>query len=85
MILLMKNIISGGKSSVTGKRYVKSDYRKKIIYMDATTLYGYSMSQLLPFDEIEIWHRHPELYMKKLEEFEKLQMIEILVISLKLN
>ena len=26
------------------------------------------MSQLLPYDEIEMWHGHPDLYMDKLEE-----------------
>ena len=26
------------------------------------------MSQPLPFDEIEMWHGHPDLYMNKLEE-----------------
>ena len=36
-----------------GDRYVKSDEIKKIKYMDATNLYGHSMSQPLPYDEIE--------------------------------
>ena len=36
--------------------------------MDATNLYGHSMSQMLPYDEIEMWHGHPDLYMDKLEE-----------------
>ena len=26
------------------------------------------MSQSLPFDEIETWHDHPDIYMIKLEE-----------------
>ena len=34
-------------------RYVKSDENKKILYMDATNLYGHSMSQMLPYDEIK--------------------------------
>ena len=46
-----------------GDKYVKSDDIKKIIYMDATNLHGHSMSQLLPFDEIEMSHGHPDLYM----------------------
>ena len=49
-------------------RYVKSDENKKILYMDATNLYGRSMSQPLPYDEIEMWHGHLDLYMKKIEE-----------------
>ena len=36
--------------------------------MDATNFYGHSMSQPLPYDQIEIWHGHPGLYMNKLEE-----------------
>ena len=51
-----------------GDRHVKSDENKKIIYMDATNLYGHSVSQMLPYDEIELLHGHPDLYMSKLEE-----------------
>ena len=36
--------------------------------MDTTILYGYSMSQPLTYDEIEMWYGHPDLYMNKLEE-----------------
>ena len=53
MILLLENNIRGGISSVMGDRYIKSDDNKKIIDMDATNLYGYSMSQPLPYDEIK--------------------------------
>ena len=69
MILLIENNIRRGISSVMGNRYVKSDENKKITYMDATILYGHSMSQPLPFDEVEMWRGHPDLYMNKLEEF----------------
>ena len=51
-----------------GDRYVKSDGNNKIIYADATNLYGYSMSQMLPYDEIEMWHGHPDNYWKWLDE-----------------
>ena len=51
-----------------GDRYVKSDEIKKVIYMDATNLCGHSMSQPLPYDEIDMWHGHPDFYMNKLEE-----------------
>ena len=34
-------------------RFVISDENKKILYIDANKLYGHSMSQLLPFDEIK--------------------------------
>ena len=50
------------------ERYVESDDNKKMIRMDATNSYGHSMSQLLPYDEIEMWHGHPDLYMDKLGE-----------------
>ena len=62
MILLLENSIRGGISSVMGDRYVISDENKKILYIDATNLYGHSMSQLLPFDEIEMWHGDPDKY-----------------------
>ena len=52
LILLLENNIGGGISSVMGDRYVKSDDNKKILDIDATNLYGHSMSQLLPYDEI---------------------------------
>ena len=68
MILLIENDIRGGISSVMGDRYVKSDENKKILYMDATNLYGHSMSQMLRYDEIEMWYGHPDLYMNSLEE-----------------
>ena len=45
-----------------GDRYAKSDENKKIIYAAANNLYGHSMSQPLPFDEIEMWHGDPDKY-----------------------
>ena len=36
-----------------GDTYVKSDYNKKIMYIDANNLYGHSMSQTLPHNEIK--------------------------------
>ena len=54
LILLLENNIRGGISSVMDDRYVKSDGNKKILYMDATNLYGHSMSQMLLYDEIKI-------------------------------
>ena len=68
LIFLLENNIRGGISSVMGDRYVKSDECKKISYMDATILYGHSMSQMLPYDEIEMWHGHPDTYWNWLEE-----------------
>ena len=68
MILLLENNIRAGTSSVLGDRYVISDDNKKILYIDATNLYGHSMSQFLPYDEIEMWHGHPDLYINWLEE-----------------
>ena len=34
-----------------GDRYVESD-EKKILYVDANNLYGWAMSESLPYDEI---------------------------------
>ena len=53
MVLLLENNIRGGISSVMGDRYIRSDENKKILYIDATILYGHSMSQPLPFDELK--------------------------------
>ena len=68
LILTSETSTHGGISGVMGDRYVKSDENKKIFYIDATNLYGHSMSQLLPFDEIEMWHGHPALLMNWLDE-----------------
>ena len=53
MILLLENNIRGGISSVMGDRYVESNGDKKIMYFDANNLYGHSMSEPLPYDEIK--------------------------------
>ena len=53
MILLLENNIRGGISSVMGDRYVKSNENKKILYIDANNLYGWAMSQYLPYDDIK--------------------------------
>ena len=53
MILLLENNFRGGISSVMGDRYIKSDDNKKILYVDAINLYGHSMSEPLPYDEIK--------------------------------
>ena len=68
LILTLENNIRGGIGPVFGDRYVVSDDNKKIFYVDANILYGWTMSQLLPCDEIEMWYDHPNLYMKTLEE-----------------
>ena len=54
MILLLENSIHGGISSVMGDRYIKSGDNKKILYIDANNLYGHSISEPLPCDEIKI-------------------------------
>ena len=53
MILLIENVIGGGISSVVGNRYVFSHENIKILYIVANNLYGHSMSQPLPYDEIK--------------------------------
>ena len=53
MILLLENNIRGGISSVMGDRYIQSDENEKILYIDANNLYGHSMSEPLPYDEIK--------------------------------
>ena len=53
LILLIESIIRGGISSVMGDRYVKSDENKKILHKDDNNLYGWAMSEHLPYDEIK--------------------------------
>ena len=53
MILLLENKIRGGISSVMGDRYVNSGENKKMLYVDANSLYGHSMPQPLPYDELK--------------------------------
>ena len=53
MILLLENNTRGGISSVMGDRFIQSDENKKILYVDATNLYGHSMYKSLPYDEIK--------------------------------
>ena len=67
LILLIENNIRGGISSVMGNRYVKSDKDNKTTYADATNLYGHSMSQFLPYDEIEMWHGDPNKHWRWLD------------------
>ena len=53
MILLLENNVRGVISSAMGDRYIKSDENKKILYIDANNLYGWAMSEYLPYDEIK--------------------------------
>ena len=68
LIFILEDNIRGGSSSVMGDRYVKLDDNRKILCIDANNLYGWVMSQMLLYDEIEMWHGHPDLFMKKIEE-----------------
>ena len=52
MILLLENNKKGGISSVMVDIYVHSKESKKILYVDANNLYGWAMSDYLPYDEI---------------------------------
>ena len=68
LILTLQNNIRGGIGSVMGDKNVKSNENKKILYMDATNLYGHSMCQPLPYDGIKMWYGHLDLYMNWLED-----------------
>ena len=58
----------GGVTSVIGSRYIELDESKKISYVDVNNLFGHTMSQVLPYDEIEMWPSHPDLCLKKTDE-----------------
>ena len=49
-------------------RSEKLDEKEKILFVDTNNFYGWAISQSLRYDEIELWHGHPDLYMNKLEE-----------------
>ena len=68
LILVIEKNIRGGVSSIMGGHYVKSNENIEKTYMDATNINGYSMSEMLPYDKIEMWHGPPDLLMRKLEE-----------------
>ena len=53
MLLLIENNIRGGISGVMGPRYVSSDDKTKILYIDANNLYGWAMIQFLPYGDLE--------------------------------
>ena len=67
LVLLLENNIRGGISSVMGDRYVVSDDNKKLLYVDATNLYGHSRSQMLLYKEAEMWYGHRGLHKNNLE------------------
>ena len=52
-VLKIENDSRGGISSVLGDSYINSDDNEKEIYFDANILYGWAMSQSLPYDEIK--------------------------------
>ena len=66
--MLSENNIRRDISSVKGDGYVISKVKKRILYTDATSLYGHSMSQMLLYDKIEMWHGHPDLHMNNFGE-----------------
>ena len=68
LILILEKNIRGGVSSVMGDRYVNSNDNENILCFDAKSFNGWGLSQMLPYDEIEMWHGHPVLYMNILEE-----------------
>ena len=49
LLLLLENNIRGGISSVMGDRYCETDEIKNLLYLDANNLYGWAMSQPLPY------------------------------------
>ena len=53
LILLLENNIRGGLSSIMGDSCVKSGESEKILYIDANNLYGWAMTQSLPYGEIK--------------------------------
>ena len=63
LILTLEDNIRGGTSSIMGDRYVQSDENINILYVDAKNLYGWAMSEYLPYEEVKFDRN------VKLEEF----------------
>ena len=57
LILLFQSNIRGGISLVIEDGYVKTEYPKKMLYIDANTLYGLSMSQPLHMMKLNLMER----------------------------
>jgi len=53
MIDLIIDNIRGGISSVSRRKWLKDDDNNSIFYFDANNLYGWSMSQCLPYDDFK--------------------------------
>ena len=51
MILILENNIRGGKSNNMGDRHAQSDENIKLLFVDANKLYGWALSEYLPYDE----------------------------------
>ena len=58
LIRLLENNIRGGVSGVMGPRYVESNNKQKVLYIDANKLYGWAMSEYLPYDEINFEEKY---------------------------
>ena len=54
IILSLEKYLRGGISSVFAESYVKSEENEKILYIDANSLCGKSMSQQLPYADNKI-------------------------------
>ena len=66
--MLTENNLRGGFLSVMGDRFKKSNDNKKILDIEPNNLFGYAMSQWLPYDEIEMWKGRHSCFMDKLED-----------------
>ena len=56
----IKNI-KAGISGLLGDSLVEKGEKRKIVYIDADILYGWSMSQYLPYRDIEINRNDKEI------------------------
>lgn len=66
MIDLIIDNIRGGVSSVSRRKWLKDDDNNSIFYFDANNLYGWSMSQSLPYDDFKF------VFLNTIDEITKL-------------
>jgi len=73
MLLIVENGIRGGFSGVLGRRFVKANNKQMedfdqnkpsnyIMYLDANNLYGWAMSQKLPYNDFQ-WEDDEDYYL----------------------
>ena len=71
LLLLLENNIRERISSIMGDRYLEADKNTKLLYIDASNLYGWAMSQYLPtgdFKKIKVLEIDDSVLLDEIKE-----------------